>query len=176
MVLIKTPLSPAEIRRLLQQQVDSGALEIELGEIDRLENIAGEVLRADRARTALTGGSALIVVILAALGFYGTQRYLVTAGQREYAILSALGAGPRSIGRLVMSRGVSLALPGLVFGVVLAFLVVAWLRDGFVTRAVSPVSVSLSIVLVIAALVLVATIGPALQARQTAPAALLRED
>jgi ABC-type antimicrobial peptide transport system permease subunit len=67
----------------------------------------------------------MLVVFLAAIGFYGTQRYLVTAGRREYAIRSALGAGPRSLGRLVIARGMRLGLPGLIFGIILAFLVVA---------------------------------------------------
>jgi ABC-type antimicrobial peptide transport system permease subunit len=175
-LLLKTPLAPPEMRRLLQQKIDAGALEIELGNIDRLENVASRDLRADRARTILTVNAALLVVILAALGFYGTQRYLVTAGQREYAIRSALGAGPRALGRLVFFRSLKLGLPGLVFGSVLALLTVSWLRDRFLARAVSPVSVSMMVMLLILALVLAATVGPALQARKTAPAALLRED
>jgi ABC-type antimicrobial peptide transport system permease subunit len=69
-----------------------------------------------------------------------------------------------------------LGLPGLIFGIILAFLVVAWLRDGFVTSAVSPYGTSLSVMLVIVALILAASFGPAHQARKTAPAALLRED
>jgi ABC-type antimicrobial peptide transport system permease subunit len=118
----------------------------------------------------------MLVVILSALGFYGTQRYLVTAGQREYAIRSAIGAGPTRLGRLVLRRGVELGLPGLVFGSVLALLAVAWLHGGFLTAAVSPVGVSALVALLIFALVLAASFGPAQQARKTAPATLLRED
>jgi hypothetical protein len=176
LVLIKTSASPAAMRGILQPKIDSGELEVTLGEIERLETIVGRTLRADRARTALTAGSALLVVILSALGFYGTQRYLVTAGQREYAIRSAIGAGPRSLGRLVLSRGLSLGLPGLILGGVLALIAVAWLRDGFLARAVSPVSVTAMVAVMILVLVLAASFGPALQARRTAPAALLRED
>jgi hypothetical protein len=176
LVLIKTSATPAGIRGLLQQRIDAGELEIELGEINRLENIVARTLRADRARTALTAGSALLVVVLSALGFYGTQRYLVTAGQREYAIRSAIGAGPRSLGRLVLSRGLGLGLPGLIFGGALALIAVAWLREGFLARAVSPVGVSALAAVMILVLVLAASLGPAQQARRTAPAMLLRQD
>ena len=176
LLLVKTSATPAAIRGLLQQRIDTGELEMELGEIDRLENFVGRTLREDRARTALTAGSALLVVILSALGFYGTQRYLVTAGQREYAIRSAIGAGPRSLGRLVLSRGLSLALPGLILGSVLAVIAVALLRDGFLARAVSPLGVSAMAAFMVLALVLAASFGPALQARKTAPAMLLRQD
>ena len=176
LLLIKTRSTPAAMRGLLQQKIDAGELEIDIAGVDRLENIVGRTLRADRARAILTAGSALLVLILAALGFYGTLRYLVTAGQREYAIRSAIGAGPRSLGALVLSRGMGLALPGLAFGIVLAFLAVAWLREGFVTRAVSPASVSLALALVMLGLIFAASFGPALQARRTAPAGLLRVD
>jgi len=118
----------------------------------------------------------MLVVILAAFGFYGTQRFLVAAGRREYAILGALGAGPRALGRLVLNRGVALGIPGLVLGTLLAFIVVAWLRDDFVSRGVSPAAVSALVALGIAALIVDATLGPARQARNTEPAPLLREE
>lgn len=58
---------------------------------------------------------------LAALGFYGTQRYLVTARRGEYAVRSALGADPQSLARLVITRAFVAGLPGLVVGSVPAF-------------------------------------------------------
>jgi hypothetical protein len=176
LALIKTRHGPAAMRQLLQDKIDSGELELALGDINRLEVVANRDLREDRARTALTVSSAALVVFLAAIGFYGMQRYLVTAGQREYAIRAAIGAGPRRLGWLVLSRSMLLGLPGLVFGSLLAFIIVGWLRDGFLTAAVSPLSVSGLAVVMILLLVIAASLGPAAQARQTAPAALLRED
>jgi ABC-type antimicrobial peptide transport system permease subunit len=175
LLLVKTAASPAEMRGLLQERIDAGELELGIANIERLKDVANRVLLPDRARMTLTVVSALLVMILAAFGFYGTQRYLVTAGQREYAIRSAIGAGPQALGRLVLSRGLVLALPGLVAGGLLAFIAVVWLRDGFVTRAVSTLIVTGWVLLAIVALVLAATWGPAMQARRTAPAVLLRE-
>ena len=176
LVLVKTSMSPGQLRALLQQKIDSGELELGLGEILPLADIANRDLRPDRVRAVFTATSAVLVVILAAFGFFEMQRYLVTAGQREYAIRSALGAGPRSLGRLVILRGAGLGLPGLIFGIVLAFLVVAWLRDGFLVSAVSPAGVSLAVVLLIVALILTSNFGPAQQARRSSPATLLREN
>lgn len=176
LMLVKAGASPTELRRLLQERIDAGDLELGIASVERLSAVANRDLLPDRARMALTAISALLVVALSAFGFYGTQRYLVTAGQREYAIRSAIGAGPGALGRLVVTRGVMLGLPGLAVGALLALAVVAWLRDGFVTRAVLPVVVTGSVVFVIVGLVLAASLGPALQARRTAPAVLLRED
>ena len=175
-VLVETRRSAAELQRELQRKIDDGELDFAITQIGRVEEMWGEAIAPDLARTALTVGSAVLVVILAAFGFYGTQRFLVAAGRREYAILGALGAGPRALGRLVMRRGLLMGLPGLVLGTLLAFIVVAWLRDGFVSRDVSPAVVAAVVAVGIAALVFGATLGPARQARNTEPAPLLREE
>jgi hypothetical protein len=176
LALVKTSMRPAQLRALLQERIDSGELQVRLGDISPLADIASRDLRPDRLRAIGTATAALLVVVFAAFGFFEMQRYLVTAGRREYAIRSALGAGPRALGRLVVSRGMSLAAAGLIFGGILAFLAVAWLRDGVLVSAVSPVNVCLSVVLLIVVLVLASTMGPARQARRTSPAALLRQN
>jgi len=147
-----------------------------MGNIEPLSRIHDTTLAPDRARGLLTIATAVIVVLLAAIGFYGTQRYLVIAGRREYAIRASLGAGPLALGRLVLSRGLMLGLPGLILGLPLAFILVAWLRGDYVSRAISPAAVSLVVALALVALLLLATAGPARLARRTQPAPLLRED
>jgi ABC-type antimicrobial peptide transport system permease subunit len=69
-----------------------------------------------------------------------------------------------------------LSLPGLVIGAFLAFIVVAWLRDDFVSRDISPGIVTLSVTVGLVLLLLSASLGPARQARRTQPAPLLREE
>jgi ABC-type antimicrobial peptide transport system permease subunit len=131
---------------------------------------------ADRARGFLTMASALLVVFLAAIGFYGMQRYLVAAGRREFAIRASLGAGPRALGKLVVGRGVLLGLPGVVVGGLLAFIVVAYLRGDVISSDISPAVVAAFTVLGLVLLILAASVGPSREARRTQPAPLLRED
>ena len=141
-----------------------------------LAKARAEALAPDRARGFLTMGTAALVVMIAAFGFYGTQRYLVAAGRREYAIRAALGAGPRALGRLVFARGVRLGLPGLILGAPLALIAVAWLRDDYISREVPPLAVTAMVVLGLLALLLLASLGPARLARRTQPASQLRDD
>lgn len=175
-ILIRSSATIAALQRDLQSKIDDGELEFRINSIQSVEETSSRVLAPDRARTALTVASALLVVLLAGFGFYGTQRFLVAAGRREYAILAALGAGPRALGRLVLGRGLLQGIPGLVIGSLLAFIVVAWMRDDFVSNAVSPAAVTAVVVVGIAVLLFGATIGPAIQARNTEPAPLLREE
>ncbi len=165
--------------RAFQDEFREVARKLELnmtGNLVPLDRARRDFLAPDRARGFLTIGAAALVALLAAFGFYGIQRYLVAAGRREYAIRASLGAGPRALGRLVFTRGMLLGMPGLVLGAPLAFILVAWLRDDYVSRAISPLAVTLAVVLGLVLLLLVASLGPARLARRTQPAPLLRED
>jgi len=176
LALIESRQTSAELQRELQGLSESGAIELTISDVQPLKAVRGDLLAADSARSYLTIGGALLVVLLAVVGFYGTQRYLVRAGRREYAIRASLGAGPRALGRLVLQRGLLLALPGLALGLLPAFLLVAWLRDDFVSRDVSPLAVTMSVAVGFALLLTTSSFGPARQARKTQPAPLLRED
>jgi putative ABC transport system permease protein len=174
--IIETSLTTAALQREIERITGAGEVEMTVGNIRPLRMLRDTQIAPDRARSWLTIGAATLVVLLAALGFYGTQRYLVTAGRREYAIRASLGAGPKALGRLVMHRGLVLGLPGLVLGALLAFITVAWLRDGFVSRDVSPLAVTFVVVVGLVLLLAAASFGPARQAMRTQPAPLLREE
>jgi ABC-type antimicrobial peptide transport system permease subunit len=134
------------------------------------------MLGEDRARGLLTIAAATVALVMVAVGFYGTQQFLVAAGRREYAIRASLGAGPKSLGRLVIRRGLALGIPGFVFGVPLVFIVVSWLRDEFLSREISSLSVALITVVGLMPILLIASLGPARAAKATQPAALLRQE
>ncbi len=175
-IVVETAMSATDLRAALQRAIDEGALEIELADVERLSDVVGEVVVADRARSLLAVVTAIVVVALAAFGFYGTQRYLVAAGRREYAILSALGAGPAALGRLVFKRSFLMGVPGLVFGAVLAFIAIVLMQDGFLSRDISPLAIAASASAGVLGLVLAATLGPARLARTTDPGPLLKQE
>jgi ABC-type antimicrobial peptide transport system permease subunit len=174
--VIETGLTPAALQQALNELAVSGELELKVSEVRPLASLRGDLLAPDRARGLLTIATAALVVLVTLFGFYGTQRYLVAAGRREYAIRASLGAGPRALGRLVISRGLVLGLPGLVIGALLAFTTVAWLRSEYVAREVSPGMVTTWVVIGLVLLLIAASAAPARAARRTQPAPLLRED
>jgi ABC-type antimicrobial peptide transport system permease subunit len=175
-ILIQSTASIADIRATFQSAIDSGDLPVTIESIRNVEEAWGEGLAPDRARTWFTVAAAALVVLLAGFGFYGTQRFLVAAGQREYAILGALGAGPRALRLLVLRRGLLQGLPGLALASVLAFIVVAWMRGDFVSGGVSPAGIAAIVTVGVIGLLLAATFGPARQAGRTEPAPLLKEE
>jgi putative ABC transport system permease protein len=182
-ILVAGNLSAAQLRAGLQRLTAAGGLGFDVAGLDRVEALMAKQLAPDRSRLVLTLASAMLVVVLAALGFYGTQRYLVSAGQREFAVREALGADPRRLGRLVQRRSLLLAAPGIVLTLPLGFALVVALRNGFassgnalVTSSVSPYAIEAAVAFAIIVLVLAASHGPARLARLTDAGPLLRED
>jgi hypothetical protein len=175
--IIVSSLTGEALSQELQGLIDSRAIEFDwIASLVPLGDIRAGRIAPDRARALLTIATAGLVVVLTAIGLYGTQRYLVAAGRREYAIRAALGAGPSALARLVFRRGFMLVLPGLVAGALLAFLLVAWLRDDYLSREISPGVVAVAVVIGVILLTLAASLAPAREARVTRPAPLLSEE
>jgi ABC-type antimicrobial peptide transport system permease subunit len=70
---------------------------------------------------SLLGAFATIGVILAAVGIYGVVSYTVVQRTGEFGIRMALGAQPRDVLRLVLSKGALLVAIGALLGGVGAY-------------------------------------------------------
>ena len=75
----------------------------------------------------LLAGFAGMAVFLAAIGLYGVVSYGVSQRTREVGVRVALGARPRDIFQLVMSRGFSLICAGIGVGLVAALITTRFL-------------------------------------------------
>jgi putative ABC transport system permease protein len=73
----------------------------------------------------LLGGTGLVLAIV---GVYGVVAYFVTQRTRELGVRIALGASAASVQRLVVRRGLTIALVGVVIGAGLAFVATRLLR------------------------------------------------
>ena len=127
-----------------------------------------------RFRAILLGGFALLAVILAAVGLYGVISQAVVQQTREIGIRMAIGARPRDVVRMVVQRGLVLALVGVLLGVsgslVLAPLLASMLYG---IRASNPLTLVLVSLLMLAVAVLASWL-PALRATRVDPVRTLR--
>ena len=129
-----------------------------------------------RFQALLVGTFALVSLLLAAVGLYGSLTHYVSRRRRELGLRMALGASRAGVLRMVMRQGMGLALAGFGVGMV-ATLASARVIDGFLFGVEANDSATLAAVG--AALVLVAalaSLGPARRATAVDPMSVLRSE
>lgn len=97
------------------------------------EEMVGLAFATQRFNTALFATFALLALVLACVGLAGTIAYGVSQRMRELAVRFALGAHPRGLVRLVVARGVMLALAGVGLGLAIS-LPMARVLEGLLYR------------------------------------------
>jgi predicted lysophospholipase L1 biosynthesis ABC-type transport system permease subunit len=135
-----------------------------------------ESLMRDRLMAALAGAFGLLAGSLAVLGLYGVIAYMVARRRNEIGVRIALGASRRQVIGLVLREAVLLLAIGLAVGTALA----AWAGQAAASLiyGVKPrdaVTLSSAIVL-LAAVALLASYGPALRASRLQPMDALRDE
>ena len=83
-----------------------------------MESVVSEVVALPRLYATLIACFAAAALALAVIGVYGVMAYLVAQRQREIGVRLALGASPGGIGRLIVWRGIRLALAGTLVGLI----------------------------------------------------------
>src|SRR5262249_18480483 len=92
-----------------------------VGEVRALDNLVGNSIARQRFNTLLLAVVAVVALLLSAIGIYGVMSYSVAARTHEIGIRTALGATASDILRLMLKRGMTLALLGVGFGLPTAF-------------------------------------------------------
>jgi ABC-type antimicrobial peptide transport system permease subunit len=76
-----------------------------------------QMLYQERLMARLSSFFAILALILACMGLYGLLSYEVARRTRELGVRMALGAQKHELMRLVVRRGLSLALAGAIVGI-----------------------------------------------------------
>jgi len=129
-----------------------------------------------RFRTAVLAVFSGIAVVLAFVGIYGVMSFTVGLRKREIGIRIALGAAQGGVLRMVLRRGLVLALMGVVLGLAGALALTRFLNNMlFNLTTYDPLTYVTGIALVVVTC-LVAAYGPARRAAATDPLTSLRYD
>jgi putative ABC transport system permease protein len=125
---------------------------------------------------AMMSALSVLSLALAAIGVYGVLAYIVSESTHEIGMRMALGALPGNILRLIVGRGMMLAVAGIVIGVPVYFLAArllgSYLAGMGPADAISPVVAALLILAVSS----VACLIPARRATRVDPMVSLRHE
>ncbi len=173
-LVVRTDGDPLKLADAIRAQVAILDKDQEISEIHTLKENLAEMLAPQQFTTVLLGIFAQITLVLAAVGLYGTIQYTVTQGTRDMGIRMALGATRTHVLIAVLRQGLTVALIGVVAGVV-GVLAVTRVLSSFLYGVTATDPLTLACVsLVLTGVALAASYIPARRAAKIDPMEALR--
>ncbi len=117
---VRGSVDPASIGPAIAREVRGIDADMPVYGVRRFEDIVEESIGQRRLAMQLLGVFAGAAVLLAAIGLYGVMSYYVGLRQRELGVRLAIGATPRQLSQLVLTRGVVLTVIGIAIGLAAA--------------------------------------------------------
>jgi putative ABC transport system permease protein len=154
------------------QRLDPG---LPLGTVSKLEDLLDFAYAQRRLQLMLFGVFATLAAVLAVVGLYGAVTYMVMQRRRELGVRYALGARAHELRRLVVARGLGLALLGVAIGLAACFALTRTLQSIlFETQTIEPV-VFAGVALLLLGLAGLASWAPARRVTRLDPVSALRD-
>ena len=115
-VAIRSTIAPEVLGRAIKEEVERIDRAQPVANIQTMDRIMYEETAEPRFNLVLLACFAGVALILATSGIYGVMSYAVTQRTHEIGVRLALGAGPGRVLRLVVGKGLALALTGILIG------------------------------------------------------------
>ncbi len=173
-LVVRTDDEPAKLAGNLKAVAQSVDRDVPILQLRTMDEVLSSSLAEPGVYALLLSLFASVALVLAAVGLYGIVSYEVTQRIHEMGIRMALGAARGEILRLVLRRGMSLALAGTVIGLsgaLLATRVLVGLVRG--VRPGDPLPFS-AVTLLLLGVAFLASYLPALRSARTDPMVALR--
>jgi predicted permease len=175
-VLVRTELPPEEVIPELRQAVARFSPVVPPGDVRSMRDRMASTRTTPRFHAMLIGAFAVVALLLATAGLYGSLSHAVGRRRREIGVRMALGSERSGVLKLVVRQGMGLAAAGLLVGM-LATLGLTGVLRGFLFGVRPTDPLTLACVAAILALVsAVACLLPAARATTVDPAEVLRAE
>jgi putative ABC transport system permease protein len=171
---VRAGVDPMTLQKSIRDAIHSVNKDQALSDVRTVDQIKEQALAPNRVQSTLMGIFGTVALLLSGIGIYGVISYSVAQRTHEIGIRAALGASAGSLLRLIVSRGLVLALIGLVIGVGGALgLTRVMERLLYGVGARDPMTMS-SVAVVLAAVAVSACYIPARRATRVDPLVALR--
>ena len=117
---VRTTVPPTSVAQAVRDVVRRAEPKVPITEMQTLDDLVGLETASRAAQVRVLAAFAVIAFVLAAVGIHGLLSFAVSQRTSEIGVRIALGAQPRDILSMVLSRALMLAVAGVVPGLVLA--------------------------------------------------------
>ena len=175
-VVLRTQQDPASLVPALQAAIGRIDARLAAGDVATMERVVETVTSPQSATAQMLLASAIIALILAAVGTYGVMSYVVARRTHEMGLRVALGAARRDVMRLVVGGAARLAVVGVAIGVLGALGLGRGMQAILFDTSPSDPRVLAGAAALLGAVALIAGYLPARRAAATDPTVALRSD
>jgi putative ABC transport system permease protein len=173
-LVIRAGGDPARLTAAIRREVLKIDKDQPVGQLGSMEQILSSYFAEPRLQTDVMGAFALVALLLAVVGIYGVNSYMVTERRLEIGVRIALGATPASVAGAIVMQGMKLAGMGIAIGLAGSIAAASALRGELVgVSATDPVTLA-GVALLLATVAALACYIPAHRATRIEPAVVLR--
>jgi putative ABC transport system permease protein len=175
-LVLRAEGDPAAVGPSLIKTVHAMDAALPVANLQPMIDVVARSVAERRMVMAILAGFAVVAAILAAIGIYGVLAYSVAQRTREIGVRMALGARPRDIARLVVSRAFALTAIGAVIGAAGAYLLTRFMTTLLYDTTPTEPAVFVAVVAGVLAVTLAASLIPGRAAAHVDPLVALRAE
>src|SRR5262249_373243 len=175
-LFVRTARGAAEEFAVLRREVGILDQTVPLFGMQTMEARVNEALRQEQLLASVSGSLGALGLLLTAVGVYGVISYGVARRTREIGVRRALGAQAGDIFKLVIRRGLSLALAGIALGLTAAWTLMRVLSSMLYRVSPTDPLTFAGVSLVLISVALLACCLPARRATKVDPLIALRNE
>lgn len=171
---LRTETDPSSMVQAAEQTLWSVDPDLPVLKAIPMDSFVNQTLGVRRASSALISSFAFFALVLGCIGIYGVVAYAVTQRTHEVGVRMALGAQRRDVLRMIMGFGIRLMCPGVLFGLLGAFVSSRFLASLLYQVTPSDPMTLFLVSLLLIAVTLLASFIPAYRAAKVDPTVALR--
>jgi predicted permease len=173
-LVVRSTLPPAAMATAVRDALKPLDPNLPANEFRPLDTLVDKAVSPRRFMLILLSGFSGFALVLASLGIYAVISYSVSQRTQEFGIRMALGAQPRDVLRMVLGKGMILALAGAGLGLIGALALSRLMTSMLYGVQPNDFATFLAVLLVLGCVALAANYIPAYRATKIDPMVALR--